>query len=45
MSTGHPRKFAAMAPQVDLPALEHVVLERWAATDVFNRSLERHRRR
>ena len=41
MSTGHPRKFAAMAPQVDLPALEHVVLERWAATDVFNRSLER----
>ena len=36
-----PRRFAPMSPQVDLPALERTVLQRWADTDVFARSLER----
>ncbi len=32
--------FNALPPQVDLPALEHEVLEQWAADKVFARSLE-----
>ncbi|WP_346623101.1 isoleucine--tRNA ligase [Blastococcus montanus] len=32
--------FAALPPQVDLPVLEHRILERWAAGKVFDRSLE-----
>ncbi|MDX6226708.1 MAG: isoleucyl-tRNA synthetase, partial [Frankiales bacterium] len=36
-----PRRFAPMAPQVDLPALERTVLQRWADTDVFARTLAR----
>ncbi len=32
--------FAALPPQVDLPALEHEVLEQWEADKVFARSLE-----
>ena len=35
------RKFQPMPPQVDLPALERTVLQRWADTDVFARSLAR----
>jgi isoleucyl-tRNA synthetase len=32
--------FAALPPQVDLPALEHRILERWEADKVFDRSLQ-----
>jgi isoleucyl-tRNA synthetase len=32
--------FQALPPQVDLPALEHEVLEQWEADKVFARSLE-----
>jgi len=32
--------FRALPPQVDLPALEHEVLEQWEADKVFARSLE-----
>ncbi|WP_243737883.1 isoleucine--tRNA ligase [Blastococcus xanthinilyticus] len=32
--------FAALPPQVDLPALEHRILERWETEKVFDRSLE-----
>jgi isoleucyl-tRNA synthetase len=32
--------FAALPPQVDLPALERQILERWEADKVFARSLE-----
>jgi isoleucyl-tRNA synthetase len=32
--------FRALPPQVDLPALEHEVLEQWEADKVFERSLE-----
>ncbi|MGY1985862.1 isoleucine--tRNA ligase [Blastococcus sp. SYSU DS0669] len=32
--------FAALPPQVDLPALEHRILERWESEKVFDRSLE-----
>jgi isoleucyl-tRNA synthetase len=32
--------YRQMSPQVDLPALEHDVLARWQARDVFARSLE-----
>ena len=32
--------FRALPPQVDLPALEHEVLEQWEADKVFTRSLE-----
>ncbi|WP_236826522.1 MULTISPECIES: isoleucine--tRNA ligase [unclassified Blastococcus] len=32
--------FAALPPQVDLPALEHRILERWEREKVFDRSLE-----
>ncbi|MGY2085043.1 isoleucine--tRNA ligase [Blastococcus sp. SYSU DS0539] len=31
--------FAALPPQVDLPALEHRILERWESDKVFDRSL------
>ncbi|KQS59680.1 isoleucine--tRNA ligase [Geodermatophilus sp. Leaf369] len=31
--------FRALPPQVDLPALEHEVLDQWAGDDVFARSL------
>jgi isoleucyl-tRNA synthetase len=33
--------FRALPPQVDLPALEHQILERWEADKVFARSMER----
>src|SRR4051812_20298865 len=32
--------FAALPPQVDLPALEQQILQRWEADKVFARSLE-----
>ncbi|MGY2064086.1 isoleucine--tRNA ligase [Blastococcus sp. SYSU DS0619] len=32
--------FAALPPQVDLPALEHRILERWESDKVFDRSLQ-----
>ncbi|MCU1668380.1 MAG: ileS [Blastococcus sp.] len=32
--------FAALPPQVDLPALEHEILQRWEADKVFARTLE-----
>ncbi|MGY1916277.1 isoleucine--tRNA ligase [Blastococcus sp. SYSU DS0973] len=32
--------FAALPPQVDLPALEHRVLDRWESDKVFDRSLQ-----
>ncbi|UOY02898.1 isoleucine--tRNA ligase [Blastococcus sp. PRF04-17] len=32
--------FAALPPQVDLPALEHEILQRWEADKVFDRTLE-----
>jgi isoleucyl-tRNA synthetase len=32
--------FAALPPQVDLPALEHEILQRWETDKVFDRSLE-----
>jgi len=35
-----PGPFAALPPQVDLPALEHRILDRWASEKVFDRSLE-----
>ncbi|HEX4654679.1 MAG TPA: isoleucine--tRNA ligase [Mycobacteriales bacterium] len=38
MTTPEPT-FRPMPAQVDLPALEHDVLERWQQRDVFNRSL------
>ena len=35
-----PGPFAALPPQVDLPALEHDILRRWEADKVFARTLE-----
>src|SRR4051794_32061370 len=35
-----PGPFAALPPQVDLPALEHQILQRWEADKIFTRSLE-----
>ena len=35
-----PSPFAALPPQVDLPALEQVILQRWEADKVFARTLE-----
>jgi isoleucyl-tRNA synthetase len=35
-----PRGFRPLPAQVDLPALERDILERWRATNVFHRSLE-----
>ncbi|MGY2004666.1 isoleucine--tRNA ligase [Blastococcus sp. SYSU DS1024] len=35
-----PGPFAALPPQVDLPALERRILERWESEKVFDRSLE-----
>jgi isoleucyl-tRNA synthetase len=32
--------FTALPPQVDLPALEREILQRWEADKVFARSLE-----
>src|SRR4051794_12282126 len=32
--------FAALSPQVDLPALEQEILQRWEADKVFARSME-----
>jgi isoleucyl-tRNA synthetase len=37
--------FAALPPQVDLPALEHTILDRWEKEKVFDRSLEASRGR
>jgi isoleucyl-tRNA synthetase len=34
-----PGPFAALPPQVDLPALEHQILQRWEADKVFARTL------
>lgn len=39
-SSSAPGPFAALPPQVDLPALERQILERWEADKVFARSLE-----
>ncbi|WP_254781205.1 isoleucine--tRNA ligase [Modestobacter sp. DSM 44400] len=36
----HQSPFRALPPQVDLPALEHEVLEQWEAGKVFARTLE-----
>ena len=36
----HQSPFRALPPQVDLPSLEHEVLDQWAAGKVFARSLE-----
>src|SRR4051794_38966485 len=35
-----PGPFAALPPQVDLPALEHQILQRWEADKIFARTLE-----
>ena len=32
--------FEPLPAQVDLPAIEHVILGRWQAADVFGRSLK-----
>jgi isoleucyl-tRNA synthetase len=37
--SAEPRGFRPMPAQVDLPALEHDVLERWQQRNVFARSL------
>jgi isoleucyl-tRNA synthetase len=41
MDRAEPPGYRQMAPQVDLPALEHEILARWRERDVFARSLER----
>ena len=40
MSSLPPGPFAALPPQVDLPALEQEILQRWEADKVFARTLE-----